>query len=162
MMGSMRISMRLAKTGSMRSAIPKGRKNRRDRARPAAKPPSNSGAPTTWASQAKNNTSETMLVGIRPGIYLISSAFFINMHISLAVIGAIRKNSETNSNTWPTTVKKEEGTEKEEDYVMKPPHPEGWGILFLDVQGYIFIPNLKNGAFGFHSVKYLIFSKQFH
>jgi len=45
-MGVILLSMVSAKEGSACRSVPKGRKKRLDRARPAAKPPSNSGAPT--------------------------------------------------------------------------------------------------------------------
>lgn len=66
-MGRICFATEWAKRLSVRIATPKGRKKRWDKASPAAKPPSSSGAPTTWASQAKNKTRETMVVGISPG-----------------------------------------------------------------------------------------------
>src|SRR3989304_10531002 len=73
MIGRIWVSMRCANSGSVRMAMPMGKKKRRDSASPAANPPSSSGAPTACASHAKNSTSDTTVVGVRPGIWLAFS-----------------------------------------------------------------------------------------
>jgi hypothetical protein len=54
-----------------------------------------------WASQAKNNTSETIVVGIKPGISLVASKRLMTMDISLAAAGASTKNAATKISTLP-------------------------------------------------------------
>ena len=99
MIGRISVSMRSEKRGSLCRAMPNGRKKRRDSASPAAKPPSSSGAPISCASQANSSTSETMAVGIRPGVSATSSKRLTSTEISRAATGASRKKRVMNIST---------------------------------------------------------------
>ncbi len=82
-------------------AMPMGKKKRRDSASPAAKPPSSSGAPTACASQAKNSTSDTTVVGMSPEIWLTRSKRLMISAMPLAANGASTMNSAMNNATLP-------------------------------------------------------------